>query len=397
MPKKKAARKKRQPAKQKLTLIYHDMAVYEDFERAAHRIFELVRECARTYPGKPRALVLEVQGHRNEEGGFDHDAWELMRYFLPEQLFPYLTELWTPLMRIRNGKPQREDVPDVLTFFPPLDGSPVDYDVEALSTRNRPEINGTRTSAPSVAQIARYLGLSEPCCLVCWAKPVERAHALPRSLTGSNSLANFALLCHEHHLEAPDVADSEAFWKWIDYAAERDSGRRMALIATALDITVPEREPRPAKTAFFTEVMAELKALYEWRDEYFRDPNWAEIFTEHYNVLQNHTGKHFGVDMKVSTHAWALDVARRRVLRKAGATDQEPVEEALRLVAACRRGEASEQELADHCLNRLVPVMTEPRDAERVRLLFVNALPTDREFVLQALEMTAAALRPSGH
>lgn len=393
MSKKKAARKKRRPAKDKLTLIYHDMAVYEDFERCAGRLFEMVRDCSRTFPGKPRALVLDVQGHRNEAGGFDRDAWELMREFIPNVLLPYLTEVSTPLLRYRNGKPQREDVPDHIEFFPPLDGSQVDYDAEALETRNRPEINGSRGSVPSVDQIADYLGLSHPCCLVCWATPVERAHALPRSLTGSHSLANFALLCNEHHREAPDVADAEAFWKWVDYAALRDSDRRMRLIAQELGLPAPQPSPPSEKTAFFSDVMAELKALYDWRDEDFDNGQWSTILTEYYEVLHSCTSKHFGIEAKVSTHAWAMDIARRRVLRKSRVTDQAPVEAALKLIATCRLEEGSVHQLADHCLRRLVPVMTDQRDANRVKHIVAD-IEADRELRLQMLEMTVSALKP---
>lgn len=396
LPKKKnkAVKKKRRLTTGKLTVIYHDMAVYEDFERCANRLFEMVRDCAHTFPGKPRVLVLDVQGHRNEAGGFDHDSYELMREFIPTMLLPYLTEVSTPLWRFRNKSPQRDDVPNVITFVPPLDGSQVDYDAQSLETRNRAEINGQRSSVPSVEQIANYLGLSTPCCLICWATPVERAHALPRSLTGSNSLANFALLCNEHHREAPDVADAEAFWKWIDYASLRDSDRRMRLIAEALDLPAPEPIVQSEKTAFFVQVTAELKALYEWPDEDFETQRWSTILTEYYEVLHNNTSKHFGIEAKVSTHAWAMDVARRRVLRNSRVTDQEPVEAALELIAACRREAGSVRRLIDHCLERLIPVMTDQRDADRIGHI-VSGIENDLDLRLRMLEMTVSALKPA--
>jgi hypothetical protein len=393
LPKKRPARKKRQPAKDKLALIYHDMKVYEDFERCAGRLVEMVRECSRKFPGKPRALIIDVQGHRNADGGFDRDAWELMSEFIPNVLFPYLTEVSTPLLRARNRNRQREDVPDHVEFIPPLDGSPVDYDAQALTTRSRPEINGDRNSVPSVRQIADYLGLVEPCCLVCWAVPVERAHALPRSLAGSHSLANFALLCNEHHREAPDVADAEAFWKWIDWASLRDSARRMKSINEKLGRPTPNPDQQPAKTAFFTKVMDELKTLYNWQDDDFNGRQWGEILTEYYEVLHSKTGKHFGIEAKVSTHAWAMDIARQRVLRNSRVTDQGPVDEALKLIAACRQEEGSVQRLVDHCLGRLVPVIVDQRYADRVKYI-VDAFD-DRDIGLQMLEMTVSALKPA--
>ncbi|OLZ47460.1 hypothetical protein BS329_26450 [Amycolatopsis coloradensis] len=376
-------------------MIYHDMAVYEDFERCANRLFEMVRDCARKFPGKPRGLFMDVQGHRNIEGGFDHDAWELMSEFIPNVLFPYLTEMSTPLLHARNGKAQREDVPDHVEFFPPLDGTQFEYDVLKSETRSRPEINSARATPPSVEQIADYLGLSDPCCLICWATPVERAHALPRALDGSHSLANFALLCKEHHREAPDVADAEAFWKWIDYASLRDSSRRMTLIEEKLKVPAPEpkSDPEPEKSEFFAKVIAELKALHEWKDDDFQGGKWGEILTEYYEVLHQKTGKHFGIEAKVSTHAWAMDIARRRISKNTRATDQGPVETALELVTACLQDKASLEELTDHCTRRLVPVLSDPRDAERVQYLLAD-LGNDRERALQILEVTVTALRP---
>ncbi|WP_157172179.1 hypothetical protein [Nocardia pneumoniae] len=46
------------------------MAVYENFERCVRRIFELIKRTQLRFPGKPRHLLLRVQGHRNAAGGF---------------------------------------------------------------------------------------------------------------------------------------------------------------------------------------------------------------------------------------------------------------------------------------------------------------------------------------
>jgi len=85
MPKKKQPNRKAgksrnsRPAAQKALLIYHDMAVYENFERCARRIFEVVRNAQRQMPGTPRHLLLRVQGHRNGAGGFDRHAMAVVR------------------------------------------------------------------------------------------------------------------------------------------------------------------------------------------------------------------------------------------------------------------------------------------------------------------------------
>ncbi|MEU5901450.1 hypothetical protein [Streptomyces venezuelae] len=54
---------------QKAVLLYHDMAVYENFERCARRVFEVLGNAEARMPGKPRLLLLRVQGHRNDAGG----------------------------------------------------------------------------------------------------------------------------------------------------------------------------------------------------------------------------------------------------------------------------------------------------------------------------------------
>lgn len=131
MPKKKnksAPTKNATQKKEKSILLYHDMRVEEDFEMCARRIFEVVKSAAEKYPRKPRFLWLEVQGHRNDLGGFDHDSYELMSNFILKFLSPYLSEIRTPLVRLRNSGDQREDIPDLLTIIPPEDGSEDKFD-----------------------------------------------------------------------------------------------------------------------------------------------------------------------------------------------------------------------------------------------------------------------------
>lgn len=97
--------------------IYHEMKAKEDFDDTAEMIFQMVRDCAAKYAGKPRHLYLDVEGHRNKAGGFDHDAYELMTHFVHGYLMKWLTETHTPLGAYRNAS-QREDVPDGLTLMP---------------------------------------------------------------------------------------------------------------------------------------------------------------------------------------------------------------------------------------------------------------------------------------
>ncbi|WP_245769197.1 HNH endonuclease [Streptomyces indicus] len=298
--------------------IYHDMKVYENFERCAIRIFECIKQAEKSSPGAPRSLYIDIQGHRNEAGGFDHDAFELIKDFALGFLGDYLTEIHTPLYHVRNPGKQRNDIPEVLQINHPDDGSKYGYDAGSLGIQPREKKPVTRKTAPTVRAIADYLGLEEAACLVCWRKPVERAHVVPSSLGGSMDVRNFALLCSEHHAEAPDVADAESFWAWIDYAELRDSPDKWAnasdevkdfLRKHNIQIGKETRESLP----FFSAVKGELKSLYGWTDNDLKKADWLELMDEFHRVLDTATGRHFSIDKKASTYAWAYDIALRRI------------------------------------------------------------------------------------
>jgi hypothetical protein len=92
--------------------LYHCVYADEDFEDAAHKLFEMVAYAARTFPDAGRALFLDIEGHRTQTGAFDQDMFELQREFLLGFLMPYLNEVHTPLVHARNPKPQLDDVPE---------------------------------------------------------------------------------------------------------------------------------------------------------------------------------------------------------------------------------------------------------------------------------------------
>jgi len=169
------------------------MRVEEDFAKCANRLFSLLGGAAAKSPGAPRHLYLDFQGHRNAAGGYDADALEIIREFPLEFLGPYLTEINTPLYRVRNRVPQREDVPDLLNIRDPAREH--GYDQRELPERNRDDNPDPRKSRPPLRAIADYPGLDEPICLICRHAPVERAHVIPVSLGGSNDVRHFALLC----------------------------------------------------------------------------------------------------------------------------------------------------------------------------------------------------------
>jgi hypothetical protein len=99
--------------------IYHRVYAREGFDEAAQALFRLVREAQRTSPGAQRVLYLDIDGHRNEAGGFDADMFELQQNFVLSFLFQFLTEVNMPLaagVRRKSDSPQSEDIPEALTI-----------------------------------------------------------------------------------------------------------------------------------------------------------------------------------------------------------------------------------------------------------------------------------------
>ena len=133
-------------------------------------------------------------------------------------------------------------------------------------------------------------------------------------------MRNFALLCHRHHREAPDVADAEAFWRWVDQAELRDTDKWRGLDESIRPRPSSwqraEAEKRLGNKSFFAEVRIELVDQYGWTDVDFSAANWPALMDEYFTVLEQATSKHFGVEKKASTHAWALSVAQLRMMRR---------------------------------------------------------------------------------
>lgn len=97
--------------------LYHCIYANEDFKVAAQQIFQIVVKAQQISPNLRRFLYLNIEGHRNSEGGFDHDMFELQRYFVLGFLLPYLSGICMPLVAAKSNKRQRNDLPDNLTIF----------------------------------------------------------------------------------------------------------------------------------------------------------------------------------------------------------------------------------------------------------------------------------------
>ena len=95
--------------------LYYCVKAKEGFTSAAQYLFNLVNQAQRLHPDRKRVLYLDIDGHRNSQGGFDSDMLEVQKEFLLGFLMEFLTEVKMPLIgsgAIRNEKPQNNDVPD---------------------------------------------------------------------------------------------------------------------------------------------------------------------------------------------------------------------------------------------------------------------------------------------
>ncbi len=104
----------------RMAVMYHCVYGHEDFNTSANILFKLVRNMEKQMPGRPRALYLDIEGHRNEAGGFDDDMFELQCGFILDFLLPYLTVVCMPLGKYKSGRPQENDLPERLAILSPM-------------------------------------------------------------------------------------------------------------------------------------------------------------------------------------------------------------------------------------------------------------------------------------
>lgn len=98
-------------------VLYHRVMRRENFEKAAKDIFERLKTAQRLEPGRARILHVDIDGHRNSEGGFDADMMELQTEFGSHFLGPFFTEVHFPIGGFENMAEQRNDIPEKLEIF----------------------------------------------------------------------------------------------------------------------------------------------------------------------------------------------------------------------------------------------------------------------------------------
>ncbi|MDX1740262.1 MAG: hypothetical protein R3178_03175 [Rhodothermales bacterium] len=105
--------------------LYHVVRPSDTFEEAARAVFEMIRDAQSRYPGWPRVLYLDIDGHSGPNAGFDEDFLEFQQELLFSTMAPFLTAFETPLTGgLVNPDPQRNDLPDELVIRDSPPGEP---------------------------------------------------------------------------------------------------------------------------------------------------------------------------------------------------------------------------------------------------------------------------------
>jgi len=101
-------------AERETAVIHHLVRSHETFETAVQHILQMVQAAQARSPGYVRHLYLDIEGHRNADGGFDADMLELQREFVLGFLMPYMKRAQMPLGTYENPGKQDDAVPEKL-------------------------------------------------------------------------------------------------------------------------------------------------------------------------------------------------------------------------------------------------------------------------------------------
>jgi hypothetical protein len=112
-----------------LVVIYHRVFAHEDHDTSVRKLWNLLVNTQTQRPDVPRHLMLDIDGHRNAEGCFDRDMFDLQTQFVIGEMSRFLTEIAMPLGgRIKRTKPQENDFPpsiDIRDAGPAPKGHPL--------------------------------------------------------------------------------------------------------------------------------------------------------------------------------------------------------------------------------------------------------------------------------
>jgi len=117
----------------KAMLLAHTVFKSEGWQDSADKIIAMINSAGKKYPGKPRILVLDIEGHRTQSGAFDHDMFVLQHDIVNQLLSPWLAQVDMPLIHYQTNPDKRRPDSDL-----PL-RLEVDGDMLALCTADEPE------------------------------------------------------------------------------------------------------------------------------------------------------------------------------------------------------------------------------------------------------------------
>lgn len=103
--------------------IRHTVFAEENFQTAARMIYKLIYTAQQNFPNQKRILYLDIEGHRNGAGGYDHDMMELQKDFILGFLMPYITAVHMPLISVENKKLQKNELVEDLAIFAEEEGT----------------------------------------------------------------------------------------------------------------------------------------------------------------------------------------------------------------------------------------------------------------------------------
>lgn len=97
--------------------IQHTVFAEENFQTAARMLYKLIYTAQQKFPNQKRVLYLDIEGHRNNAGGYDRDMLELQKEFMLDFLMPYISVAHLPLCSIENTKLQENELFEDLAIF----------------------------------------------------------------------------------------------------------------------------------------------------------------------------------------------------------------------------------------------------------------------------------------
>lgn len=97
--------------------IQHTVFAEENFQTAARMLYKLIYTAQQKFPNQKRILYLDIEGHRNNAGGYDRDMLELQKEFMLDFLLPYLSVAHLPLCSVENTKLQESELFEDLAIF----------------------------------------------------------------------------------------------------------------------------------------------------------------------------------------------------------------------------------------------------------------------------------------